>query len=149
MLQGSTRFEWNHMVWFSQLHITWSKRKQCTTAVAVFQMTNKDCGAHEDTRAANSEGIWNNYVYIQQKIMQVRFIILLCTQENNSLVDPTKQHDVWRKTCLGDSKLVAHKDWQFVDKKSFRLNPLQCCYLFNIQFNYWFSLLGNNIILFF
>ncbi len=24
MLRGSTRFEWNHMVWFIQSHITWS-----------------------------------------------------------------------------------------------------------------------------
>ncbi len=42
-------------------------------AAAVLEMTNKDGGAHEAT--PGSEGLWNNYVDIQQKIMQFRFII--------------------------------------------------------------------------
>ncbi len=58
----------------------------------------------------NSEGIWNNYVDIQPKIMQVRFIILLCTRGYNSLVDPIRQHDVWRKTRLAEGKLVGRRD---------------------------------------
>ncbi len=58
----------------------------------------------------NSEGIWNNYVDIQQKIMQVRYIILLCTWGYNSLVDPIRQHDVWRKTDQAEGKLVARRD---------------------------------------
>ncbi len=33
-------------------------------------------------------------VDIQDKKMQVRFIILLCTQGYNSLGDPTRQHNV-------------------------------------------------------
>ncbi len=44
--------------------------------------------------------ILNNYVDIQQQIMQVRFIIFLCTWGYNSLGNPTRQHNVWRKTCL-------------------------------------------------
>ncbi len=39
-----------------------------------------------------SERIWNNYVEIHRKSMQVIFIILLCTGEYNSLGDPTRQH---------------------------------------------------------
>ncbi len=47
-----------------------------------FTMTNiKDCGIHPRTMlAANSEGIWNNYIYIQDINMQVMFTILLCTR---------------------------------------------------------------------
>ncbi len=46
-------------------------------AAAVLEMTNKDGGAHEAMHAlaiifANSEGIWNNYIDIQQKNMQVK-----------------------------------------------------------------------------
>ncbi len=36
------------------------------------------------------EGIWNNYIYIQQKNMQVRFIIFLSTRGCNSLGDPMR-----------------------------------------------------------
>ncbi len=63
-----------------------------------------------DINFANSEGIWNNYVDIQQKIMQVRFIILLCTQGYISLIDPIRQHNVWRKTRRAEGKLVARRD---------------------------------------
>ncbi len=49
---------------------------------------------------ANSEGIWNNYVDIQQKFMQVRFITSLCTWGYISLGYPTWQHEVWRKILL-------------------------------------------------
>ncbi len=40
-----------------------------------------------------SERIWNNYVEIHRKSMQVIFIILLCTREYNSLGDATRQHE--------------------------------------------------------
>ncbi len=46
------------------------------------------------------EGIWNNYVDIEHKIMQVRFIIFLCTWGYISLGDLTWQHEVWRKILL-------------------------------------------------
>ncbi len=44
------------------------------------------------------ERIWNNYVKIHWKSMQVRFIIFLCTREYNSLGGPTRKHKVWMKT---------------------------------------------------
>ncbi len=46
------------------------------------------------------ERIWNNYIEIQWKSMQVIFIILLCTRGYNFLCDPTRQHEVWRKILL-------------------------------------------------
>ncbi len=46
------------------------------------------------------EGIWNNYVDIEQKVMQVIFIIFLNTWGYNSLGDPTRQHKVWKKILL-------------------------------------------------
>ncbi len=46
------------------------------------------------------ERIWNNYVDIEQKITQVRFIISLSTRGYNSLGDLTRQHRVWRKILL-------------------------------------------------
>ncbi len=46
------------------------------------------------------ENIWNNYVDIQQKIMQVRFIIFLSNCGYNSLGVPTRQHEVWWKILL-------------------------------------------------
>ncbi len=51
------------------------------------------------------ERIWNNYVEIQWKSMQVIFIMLLCTQGYNFLGDPTTQHNVWRKTHQGEGEL--------------------------------------------
>ncbi len=39
------------------------------------------------------ERIWNNYVEIQWKGIQVIFIILLCTGGYNSLGDPTRQNE--------------------------------------------------------
>ncbi len=46
------------------------------------------------------EGIWNNYVDLEQKHMQVIFIIFLSTWGYNSLGDPTRQHKVWKKILL-------------------------------------------------
>ncbi len=44
--------------------------------------------------------IWNNYVEIHRKHMQVRIIIFRRTRWYNSLGDPTRQHEVWRKILL-------------------------------------------------
>ncbi len=46
------------------------------------------------------EGIWNNYVDIEQKVTQVIFIIFLSTCRYNSLSDSTRQHEVWKKILL-------------------------------------------------
>ncbi len=54
------------------------------------------------------EGIWNNYVDIEQKIMQIRFIIFLCTWGYISLGDLTWQHKVWRKTRLNTNWSKQH-----------------------------------------
>ena len=60
MLRGSGGFEWNHVVWFSQSHITGSKKKKIPRGrvqpivAAVLEMKNKDGGAHlPNTRADN------------------------------------------------------------------------------------------------
>ncbi len=49
-----------------------------------------------------SERIWNNYIEIYQKNMQVIFIILLCPREYNCLGDSTRHH----------YKLIQSKGWQ-------------------------------------
>ncbi len=54
------------------------------------------------------EGIWNDYVDIEQKIMQFRFIISLCTWGYISLGNPTWQHEVWRKTRLNTNWSKQH-----------------------------------------
>ncbi len=75
-----------HVVWFSQSQRLCSKWR---------------INAHEATpEAPGSEGIWNNYVDIQQKIMQFRFIISLCTCEYISLGNLTWQDEVWRRILL-------------------------------------------------
>ncbi len=100
LVETETRY---HVVWFSQsqrLCLKW-RIKMATptkpyTLVIIF---------------ANSD--------IQQKIMQVRFIILLCTRGYNSLVDPIRQHNVWRKTRQAEGKLVARRDCgKFIQTKS-------------------------------
>ncbi len=55
------------------------------------------------------ERIWNNYIEIQWKSMQVIFIILLCTWGYNSPGDPTRQHKVWRKILLQAGLGNEHK----------------------------------------
>ncbi len=44
--------------------------------------------------------IWNNYVDIEQQVVQVIFIIFLSTWGYNSLGDTTRQYEVWKKTLL-------------------------------------------------
>ncbi len=46
------------------------------------------------------EGIWNNYVDIQQKNMQVRFITFLHVRRCNSLSHPSLHYEVRVQTCL-------------------------------------------------
>ncbi len=121
------RFEWNHMIWFSQSQRLCSKLRNdvldlvtqsacvayslslcvyvwlchATTSEWSRLMTNKDGTLHPHADSfLQTEGIWNNYVDIQQKIMQVRFNIFLSTWGYNSLGDPTRQHEVWRKILL-------------------------------------------------
>ncbi len=46
------------------------------------------------------EGIWNNYIDMEQQVVQVIFIIFLSTWGYNSLGDTTRQHEVWKKILL-------------------------------------------------
>ncbi len=46
------------------------------------------------------ERIWNNYIDIEQKVMQIEFIIFLSTWGYNSLGDSTRQHEVRKKILL-------------------------------------------------
>ncbi len=109
LVEMETRY---HMVWFSQLQRLCSKwRIKMVVPTKPHKLA---------IIFANSEGIWNNYVDIQKKIMQVRFIILLCTWGYNSVVDPIMQHDVW-------GKLVGPKAI---------LYPCQRLYFEGIQNNY-------------
>ncbi len=57
------------------------------------------------------EGIWNNYVDIEEKILQFRFIISLCTWGYISIGDPTWQHEVWRKTHLNTNARIHYSFW--------------------------------------
>ncbi len=83
------------------------------------------------------ERIWNNYIEINWKSMQVRFIMLLCTQRYTSLADLTRQHEVWWTTHLNTLiKTDPTETWW--REYSFRLNPLQCTYFLinwrNVQY---------------
>ncbi len=44
--------------------------------------------------------LWNNYVDIEQQVLQVIFIIFLSTWGYNSLGNTTRQHKVWKKILL-------------------------------------------------
>ncbi len=46
------------------------------------------------------ERIWNNYIEIHQKSILVMLIMVWSTQGYNSLDDPTRQLEVWRKILL-------------------------------------------------
>ncbi len=60
------------------------------------------------------EGIWNNYVDMEQKIMQIRFIISLCTCRYISLGDLTWKHKVSKskykliQTTLGEKNILSY-----------------------------------------
>ncbi len=67
------------------------------------------------------EGIWNNYVDIQDQNMHVIFIILLCTRGYNFLGDPNRQHKVWRKILLKTNRSYlteAFENMLFLPTKS-------------------------------
>ncbi len=51
-------------------------------------------------RSCCHEIIWNNYIEIHWKNMQVMIIIFRCTLWYNCLGDLTRQHEVWRKKLL-------------------------------------------------
>ncbi len=85
-----------YVVSFSQSHWLCSKRLEWQIHMLVLIF-------------ANSEGIWNNYVDIQQKIMPIRFIIFLSTWRYNFLGDPTRQHEVWRKILLNTNSWYLTK----------------------------------------
>ncbi len=63
------------------------------------------------------EGIWNNYVDIQQKSMQVRFIMILHAWGYNTLTHPTL-----RSTYISKYKLVNTISW-FRSNRSFLIFP--------------------------
>ncbi len=108
LVETETRY---HVVWFSQsqrLCSIWQIKMAAPTKPQALAII-----------FANSEGIWNNYVDIQQKMMQVRSIILLHIWGYNSLVDPITQHDVWRETRWAEGKLVVCRDCEkFILTKS-------------------------------
>ncbi len=52
------------------------------------------------------ERIWNNYVEIHWKNMQVMFIISWSTWGYNSLDDPTRQHDNLKENKSGRRRIV-------------------------------------------
>ncbi len=57
----------------------------CSTMLNVsWVISNMAAIFHNALIFANSEGIWNNYFDIQQKSMQVKFIMFLCTRGYNS-----------------------------------------------------------------
>ncbi len=70
------------------------------------------------------ERIWNNYVEIQWKNMQVIFIILLCIRGYNSLGDPTRQHEVWRKILPQADPIERLTACVLVANKTKKLNYL-------------------------
>ncbi len=85
--------------------------------------------------------IWNNCVEIHRKNQQVRIIIFRRTLWYNSLRDPTRQHEVWRKILLyyinanwSDRKQriqtvdIWPKPWKACIHYSFRQNLLLCAY---------------------
>ncbi len=51
-------------------------------------------------RLQTLEGIWNNYVYIEQSHAGYIYYLFLSTCGYNSLGNPTRQHEVWKKILL-------------------------------------------------
>ncbi len=92
------------------------------------------------------EGIWNNYVNIEQKIMQIRFTISLCTWGYISLGDPTWQDDVWRKIQTVN---IWPKLWKACKYYSFQQNMLLRAYFIDAKFKLMIWSARNNIILVF
>ncbi len=84
-VETETRY---HVVWFSQ------SQRLCSKWQIKMAVPTK---LHQ---VPGSERIWNNYVDIQQKIMQFRFIISLYTCGCIFLGDPTWLDEVWRRIFL-------------------------------------------------
>ncbi len=79
------------------------------------------------------EGIWNNYIDIEQKIMQVTFSISLCTWGYISLGDPTRQ-EVWRKILLNTNSWYLTerpKPWKACMHTLFLLTKSAAVHLFH------------------
>ncbi len=126
-------FEWNHVVWFSQSHISWSTGNKMAVPIpcgmvqpivaVVLKMIKKDGGTHEATSWLSFLQTLKEYEIItliyNRKSCKLDLLSNLCTRGYNYLVDPTRQHNVWRKTRQGEGKLVARKDCgKFIPTKS-------------------------------
>ncbi len=69
--------------------------------------------------------------------MQVRFIIFLSTWKYNSLGDPTRQHEVWRKILLNNTLSWYLQLWQEMPA---RIHPLLLSFeTFTIKMKLLFS----------
>ncbi len=86
------QFPWDHMVWFSL--------SQYTSGNDVNKKATPFCTSTCFLFCKLFEGIWNNYIDIEQKIIQVTFIISLCTWGYISLANPIWQYEVSRKQRL-------------------------------------------------
>ncbi len=86
-------------------------------------------------QAPGSEGIWNNYVDIQPKIMQFRLTISLCTCGYISLGDLTWQDEVWRRILLNANSWYLAEALKSCIHYSFWLNLQVCAYFIDTKFN--------------
>ncbi len=70
---------------------------------------------------ANSEVIWNNYIDIQQKIMQVRFNSFLATWGYKFLGYMTRQDEVWLKIVLNTNSLYLYEAFESIWKHAYTI----------------------------
>ncbi len=102
------------------------------TVLETFVVVNKNGPVHQAVIFAG--GIWTNYIDIEEKIMQVRFIIFLSTWGYNSLGDLTRQHEVWRKILLNTNGWYLTKACIHY---SFQLNLLLRAYFIDTKLMIW------------
>ncbi len=132
MFRGSAGFEWNHVVWFNQSHITWSAgnkmaatiprgiRRQLPLDVSASiiklillvlkNSTSSECNLY-------FEGIWNNY----------KNITILHARVYNSLNDPPLHYKVWCTNVIQTAPASA------MHQCGYTLSPTQliCLLLFD------------------
>ncbi len=108
--------------------------KKCRKCISLIQ----NGGAHVFLREEEGSSVVKEYEIITLKYngknMQVIFVILLCTRGYNSLCDPTRQHEVWRKILLQDNSIergtqnktqifnVSDQIWRANDQNEMKLH---------------------------
>ncbi len=85
--------------------------REMISNMILFIIQNGDgCSVHFVDRQFCFEGIWNNYIDIQWKNMQVIFIMFLYTLRYNSLGKLTWHYEVWSTNVKYKLFWISHPD---------------------------------------